>query len=111
MAPRYVPGMSGEWERSEDRTCTARSILLLLRRSSERPEQKQLLQENQELREKNARLRQKIELLRQKMDLFIRLSNWPLLGAYLEEGRIGVDNNLVENAIRPTAVERRIGCS
>jgi transposase len=35
------------------------------------------------------------------------LSNWPLLGVYLEEGRIEIDNNLVENAIRPTAVGKK----
>ena len=32
------------------------------------------------------------------------LSNWPLLGVYLEDGRIQIDNNLVENSIRPTAL-------
>ncbi len=32
------------------------------------------------------------------------LSNWSLLGVYLEDGRIEIDNNLVENAIRPTAL-------
>jgi hypothetical protein len=35
------------------------------------------------------------------------LSNWPLLGVYLEDGRIEIDNNLVENAIRPTAVGKK----
>ena len=39
------------------------------------------------------------------MDLLIRLSKWPLPGVYLEEGRIGIDNNLVENAIRLTLLE------
>ena len=29
------------------------------------------------------------------------LGQWPLLGLYLEDGRIEIDNNLVENAIRP----------
>lgn len=32
------------------------------------------------------------------------LSQWPALGLYLEDGRIEIDNNLVENAIRPTEV-------
>jgi transposase len=32
------------------------------------------------------------------------LSNWPLLSVYLENGRIEIDNNLVENSIRPTAL-------
>ena len=35
------------------------------------------------------------------------LSNWPLLGVYLEDGRLEIDNNLVENAIRPTAVGKK----
>jgi transposase len=35
------------------------------------------------------------------------LSNWPLLGVYLEDGRLELDNNLVENAIRPTAVGKK----
>ena len=35
------------------------------------------------------------------------LSNRPLLGVYLEEGRIEIDNNLVENAIRPTALGKK----
>jgi hypothetical protein len=39
------------------------------------------------------------------------LSTWPLLGVYLEDGRIQIDNNLVENSIRPSALEKRTGCS
>ena len=35
------------------------------------------------------------------------LSNWPLLGVYLEDGRLELDNNLVENAIRPTALGKK----
>ena len=35
------------------------------------------------------------------------LSNWPLLGVYLEDGRIEIDNNLVENSIRPTALGKK----
>ena len=35
------------------------------------------------------------------------LSNWSLLGVYLEDGRLELDNNLVENAIRPTAVGKK----
>jgi transposase len=35
------------------------------------------------------------------------LSNWKLLGVYLEDGRIEIDQNLVENAIRPTALGKR----
>ena len=32
------------------------------------------------------------------------LSQWPTLLVYLEDGRLEIDNNLIENAIRPTAV-------
>ena len=35
------------------------------------------------------------------------LSNWPLLGVYLDDGRLELDNNLVENAIRPTALGKK----
>jgi transposase len=35
------------------------------------------------------------------------LSNWTLLGVYLEDGHLEIDNNLVENAIRPTAVGKK----
>lgn len=35
------------------------------------------------------------------------LGQWPTLGLYLENGRLEIDNNLVENAIRPTAVGKK----
>jgi transposase len=35
------------------------------------------------------------------------LSNWSLVGVYLNDGRVEIDNNLVENAIRPTAVGKK----
>ena len=35
------------------------------------------------------------------------LSNWELLNIYLRDGRIEIDNNLLENAIRPFAVGRK----
>jgi len=35
------------------------------------------------------------------------LSQWPALCHYLQEGRIEIDNNLVENAIRPTAIGKK----
>jgi len=35
------------------------------------------------------------------------LSNFPLLGVYLGDGRIEIDNNLVENSIRPTAIGKK----
>jgi transposase len=34
-------------------------------------------------------------------------SLWPLLQTYVEDGRAEIDNNLVENAIRPTAVGKK----
>jgi hypothetical protein len=35
------------------------------------------------------------------------LSLWPQLQVYLREGNVEIDNNLVENAIRPTAVGKK----
>jgi transposase len=44
-------------------------------------------------------------LLGQAMDY--ALGQWSTLWVYLEEGRVEIDNNLVENAIRPTAVGKK----
>lgn len=35
------------------------------------------------------------------------LSNWDVLNNYLKDGRIEIDNNLIENAIRPFALGRK----
>jgi hypothetical protein len=35
------------------------------------------------------------------------LGQWPTLQVYLNDGRIELDNNLVENAIRPTAIGKK----
>ena len=35
------------------------------------------------------------------------LNLWPQLDVYLKDGRISIDNNPVENAIRPTAVGKK----
>jgi len=35
------------------------------------------------------------------------LSNWKALGVYLENGNVEIDDNLVENAIRPTAIGKK----
>jgi hypothetical protein len=35
------------------------------------------------------------------------LSLWPALTVYLEDGRVEIDNNLVENAIGPTALGKK----
>ena len=32
------------------------------------------------------------------------LNQWPALLVFLEDGRLEIDNNLIENAIRPTAI-------
>lgn len=37
------------------------------------------------------------------------LNNWALLGVYLNDGSIEIDNNLVENAIPPTALGKKNG--
>ena len=39
------------------------------------------------------------------------LSQWTTLTVYLGDGRLEIDNNLVENAIRPTAIGKRTGSS
>jgi len=35
------------------------------------------------------------------------LGQWPTLQVYLTDGRVEIDNNLVENAIRPTAIGKK----
>lgn len=35
------------------------------------------------------------------------MNQWPLLERFLEHGQVEIDNNLVENAIRPTAVGKK----
>jgi transposase len=35
------------------------------------------------------------------------LGQWPALEVYLDDGRVEIDNNLVENAIRPTAIGKK----
>lgn len=35
------------------------------------------------------------------------LNQWPLLERFLEQGEVEIDNNLVENAIRPTAIGKK----
>jgi len=44
-------------------------------------------------------------LLAQAIDY--ALGQWPTLEVYLENGRVEIDNNLVENAIRPTALGKK----
>ena len=35
------------------------------------------------------------------------LGQWPTLEVFLGDGRVEIDNNLVENAIRPTAIGKK----
>lgn len=35
------------------------------------------------------------------------LNQWPTLEVFLNDGRVEIDNNLVENAIRPTAIGKK----
>jgi transposase len=44
-------------------------------------------------------------LLAQAIDY--TLGQWPTLEVYLDDGRVELDNNLVENAIRPTAIGKK----
>ena len=44
-------------------------------------------------------------LMGQAMDY--ALGQWSALEVYLEDGRVEIDNNLVENAIRPTAIGKK----
>ena len=48
-------------------------------------------------------------LPRSRMGLAIdyALNLWSVLGVYLDDGRIEIDQNLVENAIRPTALGKK----
>ena len=39
--------------------------------------------------------------------VFYALKQWPKLVCYLEDGNIPIDNNLVENAIRPFVIGRK----
>ena len=41
------------------------------------------------------------------MAISYALSNWTALGVYLTDGRVEIDNNIVENAIRPTALGKK----
>jgi transposase len=44
---------------------------------------------------------------RMGLALAYTLNLWPLLGVYLGDGRVEIDQNLVENAIRPTALGKK----
>jgi len=60
-------------------------------------------------------LRPRLEILREKMlpqsplrkAIDYCLTEWPALIRYVEDGRLEIDNNLTENAIRPSAVGKK----
>lgn len=57
------------------------------------------------LRFKSGRQHLPQSLLGQAVDY--ALGQWTTLEVYLEDGRVEIDNNLVENAIRPTAIGKK----
>jgi transposase len=62
-----------------------------------------------------ARLRRALEIVRRRVlpksllgqAIDYTLSRWEALTRYVEDGRLEIDNNLCENAIRPTAVGKK----
>jgi len=59
--------------------------------------------------EKALRLKLPVHLPQTQMGKAIgyALSLWPQLARYVNDGRLEIDNNLVENAVRPTAVGKK----
>ncbi len=65
------------------------------------------------------RLRRALEIIRRRVlpksllgqAIDYTLSRWEALTRYGDDGRLEIDNNLCENAIRPTALGKRISCS
>lgn len=61
------------------------------------------------------RLRRALEIIRRRVlpksllgqAIDYTLSRWEALTRYLDEGRLEIDNNLCENAIRPTAIGKK----
>jgi len=61
------------------------------------------------------RLRRALEMIRRRVlpkslmgqAIDYTLSRWEALNRYLDDGRLEIDNNLVENAIRPTALGKK----
>jgi transposase len=61
------------------------------------------------------RLRRALELIRRRVlpksllgqAIDYTLSRWEALNRYVEDGRLEIDNNLCENAIRPTAIGKK----
>jgi hypothetical protein len=74
-----------------------------LRASHSRPVVQRLQRGLVRLRASHRHLPQ--SLLGQAIDY--TLGQWPTLSLFLDNGRLEIDNNLVENAIRPTAVGKK----
>jgi len=61
------------------------------------------------------RLRRALEIIRRRVlpksllgqAIDYTLSRWEALTRYLDDGRLEIDNNLCENAIRPTAIGKK----
>jgi transposase len=61
------------------------------------------------------RLRKALEIMARKVlprsgfgqAITYALNQWPSLVGYVQDGRLEIDNNLIENAIRPTAVGKK----
>ena len=62
-----------------------------------------------------ARLRRALEIIRRRVlpksllgqAIDYTLSRWEALNRYVDDGRLEIDNNLCENAIRPTAIGKK----
>ena len=82
---------AGPKRRQAERACLSRPVLLRLHRAL--------------VRLKTARRYLPQSLMGKAIDY--ALNQWPALLVFLEDGRLEIDNNLVENAIRPTAVGKK----
>jgi transposase len=108
-----------------ERPATVRWILKIIRQLYEIEDRlrrnKASPAERERVRQNNSRYR--IELLRKAIDhlltksirpksrlglaLRYALGQWPAMGTYLGDGQVEIDNNLIENAIRPSAVGKK----
>jgi len=82
---------AGPKRRQAERACLSRPVLLRLHRAL--------------VRLKSVRRYLPKSLMGKAIDYALR--QWPSLRHYLNDGRLEIDNNLVENAIRPTAIGKK----
>ena len=87
-----------------------------LRQTKAGPQQRQAVRASQSrmITERIHRALSRIKLKRQHLPqsamgraIDYTLTMWPMLTVYLEDGRVEIDNNPVENAIRPTAIGKK----